>query len=231
MRGSRVTGIVLLVAALHVAVVSMVFGPRHAGYMMSATLSATLIWGGVFVLSERKRRCGAVAGVVVGLAVQQVAYQIWKAAARGFLVAAGAVWGAAKPGRLGHLEVRAMRRGKGVKREGAAAHREWTSQRVAKRSVTSLGRWASVPERRKRKLRKVLAAECGHGYSDASCWQWILPSLPEGKPPRTAGLMTPTGALWRQGARVGVFCCLCTVIIWIFGGAALAARRVCCWPA
>lgn len=45
MRGDCVTGIVLLVAALHVAVVSILFGPRHAGYLMSAALSATLIWG------------------------------------------------------------------------------------------------------------------------------------------------------------------------------------------
>jgi len=33
-----------------------------------------------------------------------------------------------------------MRRGKGVKREGAAAHREWTSQRVAKRSICNQSR-------------------------------------------------------------------------------------------
>jgi hypothetical protein len=84
MRGSRVTGIVLLVAALHMAVVSIVFGPRHVGYMISATLSATLIWGGVFLLNERKRRAGAVAGIVVGLVVQQVAYQVWKTQLGGF---------------------------------------------------------------------------------------------------------------------------------------------------
>ena len=79
MRGSCVAGIVLLVVALHVAVASLVLGPRHVGYMVSATLSATLIWGGVFLLNERKRQAGVVAGIVVGLAVQQVAYQVWKA--------------------------------------------------------------------------------------------------------------------------------------------------------
>jgi hypothetical protein len=84
MRGSCITGIVLLVAALHVAVVGMLFGPRHAGYLVSAALSATLIWGGVFVLNERKRPAGAVARVVVGLAVQQVAYQIWRSQLGGF---------------------------------------------------------------------------------------------------------------------------------------------------
>jgi hypothetical protein len=29
----------------------------------------------------------------------------------------------------------------------SAAHRAWTSERVAKRFVTGLGRWASVPKR------------------------------------------------------------------------------------
>ncbi len=84
MKQSCITGIVLLVAALHVAVVSLVFGPRHVGYMVSAALSATLIWGGVFVLNGWKRPAGAVAGVVVGLAVQQVAYQVWKEQLGGF---------------------------------------------------------------------------------------------------------------------------------------------------
>ena len=84
MRGSRVTGIVLLVAAVHVAVVSLVFGPRHPGYLISATLSATLIWGAVFLLHERKRQMGVVTGIVVGLAVQQVAYQIWRSQLGGF---------------------------------------------------------------------------------------------------------------------------------------------------
>jgi hypothetical protein len=59
MRGGCVIGIVVLVAAAHVAVVSILFGPRHLGYLMSATLSATLIWGGVFVLNERKRHEGS----------------------------------------------------------------------------------------------------------------------------------------------------------------------------
>jgi hypothetical protein len=92
MRGSCVTEIVLLVAALHVAVASLVLGPRHAGYLMSAALSATLIWGGVFVLHERKRSAGAVAGVVVGLAVQQVAYQVWRSELGGFWWPLGQFW-------------------------------------------------------------------------------------------------------------------------------------------
>ncbi|HEY5909869.1 MAG TPA: hypothetical protein VJA21_04615 [Verrucomicrobiae bacterium] len=92
MRGSSVTGIVLLVAAVHVAAVSILFGPRHAGYLMSAALSAALIWGGVFVLNKRKRPAGAVAGVVVGLAVQQVAYQVWSSQLGGFWWPVGQFW-------------------------------------------------------------------------------------------------------------------------------------------
>jgi hypothetical protein len=84
MRGSCVTAIVLLVAAAHVAVVSILFGPRHVGYLIWATLSATLIWGGVFVLSERKRPAGVVGGIVLSLAAQQVAYQVWKGQLGGF---------------------------------------------------------------------------------------------------------------------------------------------------
>ncbi len=85
MRGNRVARIVLLVAAVHVAVLSVVLGPRHVGYLVSATLSATLIWGGVFVLDKRRRQAGVVAGIIAGLVVQQVAYQVWKGQLGGFL--------------------------------------------------------------------------------------------------------------------------------------------------
>lgn len=73
-----------VIAALHVAVLSVAFGLRHIGYVLAATLSATLIWGVVFFLSKRKSRAGIIGGVVAGLAVQQVAYQVWKAELPGF---------------------------------------------------------------------------------------------------------------------------------------------------
>ena len=72
------------IAALHVAVLSFVFGLRHIGYLLTTTLSATLIWGVVFFLNERKRRAGFIAGVVLALIVQVVGYQIWKAQLPGF---------------------------------------------------------------------------------------------------------------------------------------------------
>jgi hypothetical protein len=84
MSGSRIGGIVALVAALHVAVLSLVFGPRHAGYMLTAMLSTTLIWGVAYVLSERRRGALLMAGIVVGLAVQQAAHQVWKVQLPGF---------------------------------------------------------------------------------------------------------------------------------------------------
>jgi hypothetical protein len=49
------------------------------GYIVTATLSATLILGVVRLLDGRKRRAGVIAGVIVVLAVQQATYQVWKA--------------------------------------------------------------------------------------------------------------------------------------------------------
>ncbi len=74
----------VVIAALHVAVLSVVFGLRHMGYLLATALSATVIWGVVFLLNERKRRAGILAGIIVALAVQQLAYQVWKAELPGF---------------------------------------------------------------------------------------------------------------------------------------------------
>jgi len=84
MKGNRIAGLGAVIAALHVAVLSVVFGPRHVGYILVAGLSATLIWGVVFFLNERKRRAGFIVGAVVGLGVQVVAHQILKAGLPGF---------------------------------------------------------------------------------------------------------------------------------------------------
>ena len=71
------------IAALHVVVLSILFGLRQVGYILTASLSATLIWGTVFSLSTR-RRVTVVAGMAVGVVVQQVAYQVWKVDLQGF---------------------------------------------------------------------------------------------------------------------------------------------------
>lgn len=99
MRGSRVTGIVALVAALHVAVLSLVFGPRHMSYALAAALSATLIWGGVLLLRERKRQAGFIAGLCGPGGAASGVSSLEGATAR-LLVAAGAVWSGAIPCRL-----------------------------------------------------------------------------------------------------------------------------------
>jgi hypothetical protein len=76
--------LVAVIGALHVAGLSFLFGPRHIDYTLTATLSATLIWGVVFVLNEAKRRVGFIVGVVLALIVQVVGHQIWKAELPGF---------------------------------------------------------------------------------------------------------------------------------------------------
>jgi hypothetical protein len=84
MKSEKLLLLAVAIAALHVAGLSIVFGPRHIGYILAATFSATLIWGGVFCVSGQKRRAGVVAGVLLGLAIQQVAYHLWKAELAGF---------------------------------------------------------------------------------------------------------------------------------------------------
>lgn len=73
-----------VVVALHVTVLSIAFGLRHIGYILAATLSAPFVWGVVFFLKGQKRRAGLIAGVLVSLAIQQVAYQAWKTEFPGF---------------------------------------------------------------------------------------------------------------------------------------------------
>lgn len=83
MKGSRATGIVLLVAALHLSGLSLAAGPRCLGYVVAAYLSAVVVWGS-FMMSTRKRRAVFALSVIVALAVQQVAYQVWKVQLGGF---------------------------------------------------------------------------------------------------------------------------------------------------
>jgi len=84
MKGGRIASIVVVMAALHVAVLSFVFGPRHIGYILVACLSAVAVWGVVFLFNEQKRRRAMIMGVVLGLIVQQVIYQVWKTEMPGF---------------------------------------------------------------------------------------------------------------------------------------------------
>lgn len=84
MRAQRLLCLVAVVAAAHVAALSLVLGVRHPGYLLAATLSATAIWGAVFRLGDRRRRRLCLVGVVAGLAVQQLAYQMLREDLPGF---------------------------------------------------------------------------------------------------------------------------------------------------
>jgi hypothetical protein len=76
--------VAFVILALHVVVLSVGFGQRHFGYLVAATLSAAFVWSVVLFLNERKRRAGIIAGVIVGLVVQQLVYHHWKAELPGF---------------------------------------------------------------------------------------------------------------------------------------------------
>ncbi len=65
-------------SALHVAVLSILFGLWRIGCIVAASLGATLIWGAVFTLNVPRRRTGIIAGMALGVVVQQNAYQVWK---------------------------------------------------------------------------------------------------------------------------------------------------------
>jgi hypothetical protein len=84
MKNESLFRLIAIIAALHVVVLSLAFGLRHLGYVLAATLSATMIWGVVFFLNEQQRRARIIGAIVTGLAVQQVTYQVWKAKLPGF---------------------------------------------------------------------------------------------------------------------------------------------------
>jgi hypothetical protein len=92
MKSKNLFGLVAVIAALHVAVLSFVFGPRHLGYILVAALSATLPWGVVFFLNKQKHRTGIIVGAVIGLVIQLVAYQIWKGELPRYWLALAQFW-------------------------------------------------------------------------------------------------------------------------------------------
>jgi hypothetical protein len=80
----RIVGILAATAALHVIVLSLVFGLRHMGYMLAASVSSTLVWGTVFLAMKRRRPVIIITGIAICLAIQQLAYQAWKSELLGF---------------------------------------------------------------------------------------------------------------------------------------------------
>ena len=76
-----------VIAALHAAVLSLALGPRCIAYIAAAYLSAVVVWGSV-AMSAGKRRVAVIVGAGLTVAVQQAAYQAWKAELAGFWWAA-----------------------------------------------------------------------------------------------------------------------------------------------
>lgn len=79
MNRSPIARIAGVVAALHGVALSLALGPRHAGYILTAILSAALIWSTRSWPSGPKRRAGMAMGSALALGVQQVAYHVWRA--------------------------------------------------------------------------------------------------------------------------------------------------------
>ncbi len=76
--GEGLWRLVAVIAALHAAVLSIAFGPKCIAYIGAAYLCAVVVWGGV-AMSARRRRVAVMAGIGLTVAVQQAAYQAWKA--------------------------------------------------------------------------------------------------------------------------------------------------------
>jgi hypothetical protein len=84
MKRERLLPLLSVIIALHVFVLSVVFGVRHLGYMLTATLSATLIWALVYFVNREKRRPAMIIGLALGIAIQQAAQQILQTELTGF---------------------------------------------------------------------------------------------------------------------------------------------------
>ena len=93
-----------VIVALHVALFSMVVGSHHLGYILTVTLSATLIWGMVFFRNAWRRHAAVITGVVFAVVVQQAAYGLWKAQLP------GCWWPLAQSGALHFLVAFGLRR-------------------------------------------------------------------------------------------------------------------------
>jgi len=73
-----------VVVALHLAILSFVFGQSHVAYILVTTASATVIWGVIFFLGDRRRKLALGLGVLLAALIQQLAYLAWKSELGGF---------------------------------------------------------------------------------------------------------------------------------------------------
>jgi hypothetical protein len=73
-RWTGVVGIVASVVALHLVILSFMFGPRQIGYALAAYFSAVFIWGLVFMFGGQRRVGFWIAGAVATMVMQQAAW-------------------------------------------------------------------------------------------------------------------------------------------------------------
>ena len=79
MKAQGFTTIAAVVVALHVVALGFVFGPVTWQYLLVAVGSGVLIWGVGSALRSRRRWAGLFVGMVVAVAVQQIAFRWWRA--------------------------------------------------------------------------------------------------------------------------------------------------------
>ena len=79
MKAKEVTTITVLIVALHVAAVSLAFGPIRWHYLLAAVLTAAVIWSLLPGLDSRRQWIGFLVGVALALAVQQLTFRLWRA--------------------------------------------------------------------------------------------------------------------------------------------------------
>ena len=79
----KVAKILSVVLAVHLIVLSFFFFRPPVNYFLVTCLSTVIVWSVVFQFSSRKRWAAVIAGLLLQLAIQQVAYHAWLSAQAG----------------------------------------------------------------------------------------------------------------------------------------------------
>lgn len=85
-RVSKPTALLMavVVSALHVVVLSILFGSAHRTYLLVSVTSGIAIWTTVPLIFAHRRWVGIGAGVVLAIIIQQLAFRAWRAELAGF---------------------------------------------------------------------------------------------------------------------------------------------------
>lgn len=67
-----------VVVALHVLLASLFLSPHPGKYAFSACLATIVIWGTLYYLKQHQRSAGIIAGFLLALVVQQIAFHVWR---------------------------------------------------------------------------------------------------------------------------------------------------------